>query len=89
MIDYNSGIVICDRCGEYLGNYLNDDYFKLIRQKYCPECAAAVDRDQHRLARRARRSKERELKKQLKEQNEALKKENERLKKLLKGRIEL
>lgn len=84
MIDYQTGRVTCDRCGEYLGNYLNDDYFKLIRQKYCPLCRTAADREQHRLAKRARAHHDRERKKLQAEQLELLKKENEILRRKVK-----
>ena len=30
----------CVICGQYLGNYLTGDYFKLIRQTHCKDCAA-------------------------------------------------
>ena len=85
MIDYTSGRVTCDRCGEYLGNYLNDNYFKLIRQKYCLICAAAVDREQHRLAKRARAQHDRQRRKLQAEQLELLKKENEILRRMIKN----
>ena len=29
----------CVICGKYLGNYMEGNYFKLIRQKYCSEHA--------------------------------------------------
>ena len=29
----------CVICGEYLGNYLTGDYYKLIRQTHCTACA--------------------------------------------------
>lgn len=35
----NNGDKFCMWCGEYLGNYMTGDYYKLIRQKYCAECA--------------------------------------------------
>lgn len=30
----------CVICGEYLGNYLTGNYYKLIRQTHCAACAA-------------------------------------------------
>jgi len=28
----------CIICGEYLGNYLKDDYYALLHRKYCNDC---------------------------------------------------
>lgn len=82
MIDYNSGLVCCDRCGVILGNYLNDDYFRLIRLKYCPACKSQVVRDQHRTAKQARAAATRRRRKLIEEQNELLKMENLKLREM-------
>lgn len=57
--DYESGVVRCIKCGEILGNYKTDDYFKLIRLKYCPSCNADVIRETQRKAAKKRRERKR------------------------------
>lgn len=79
MKDYETGVVTCDRCGEYLGNYLNDDYFKLIKLKYCPRCKISADNERKRLWKRERNAKEKQEKKDLEGMNQKLKEENEEL----------
>lgn len=33
----------CAKCGKYMGNYMLDDYYSLIRKRYCsPECEKAM-----------------------------------------------
>ena len=37
--EIKNGVVVCDRCGEYIGNiYTDGNPFALCRQKYCPSC---------------------------------------------------
>lgn len=79
MKNYETGAVTCDRCGEYLGNYLNDDYYKLIKLKYCPRCKISADNERKRLWKRERNLKEKQEKKDLKTTNQKLKEENEKL----------
>lgn len=64
MLDTETGNVYCDYCGDKIGNYLTDDYFRLIRQKYCKDCKAKIYAGQHREAERARRRRQRYMKKE-------------------------
>ena len=94
MLDTETGNVYCDYCGDKIGNYLTEDFFRLIRQKYCKECKAKIYAGQHREAERARRRRQKYLKKEqsnqikeftkmtalLIEQNKLLQEQVERLK---------
>lgn len=64
MLNEHSGEVYCDVCGAEIGNYLNDNYYQLIRQKYCPECKKIIYSMQHREAERARRRRRKAERKQ-------------------------
>ena len=35
----------CCICGKRLGDEYSESFYKLIRQKYCPDCAAKVERE--------------------------------------------
>ena len=35
----------CCICGKRLGDEYTESFYKLIRQKYCPDCAAKVERE--------------------------------------------
>lgn len=71
----------CQKCGKYLGNYMIDNYYKLLRQKYCPTCAAEVKSDQTAESLRKIRRQKREELELMREQNQLLKQENELLRK--------
>ena len=57
MLNTVTGEVRCDICGTELGNYLENDFYKLIRTKYCPQCFALVRKEQLNAAQRARRKR--------------------------------
>lgn len=78
------GDVKCKICGRYLGNYLNDDYYKLIRMKYCPDCRAEVRREYKRVWEHDKRHHERLVRQAEKDQLLLLWKENEILRERLK-----
>ena len=69
MVNEITGEVTCEVCGKALGNYLNDDYYKLIATKYCPACRELIRGNQLREAQRARR---RRIKQKRKEQGETI-----------------
>lgn len=77
--DYSSGVVRCIKCGEILGNYKTDDYFKLIRIKYCPNCKAEVNREIQRRAAKRRRQRKRTYYSNIEERNNLLEAENKAL----------
>ena len=77
------GDVVCDCCGEYLGNIYTDDYFSLLRKKYCDKCGEMMLRQMWRTASAKRRRKQKLERKLLKEQNELIKEENELLRRQL------
>ena len=35
----------CCICGKRLGDEYSESFYKLIRQKYCPDCAAKVEKE--------------------------------------------
>lgn len=35
----------CCICGKWLGDEYSESFYKLIRQKYCPDCAAKVEKE--------------------------------------------
>lgn len=35
----------CCICGNRLGDEYSESFYKLIRQKYCPDCAAKVEKE--------------------------------------------
>lgn len=73
------GDVNCNRCGQYLGNYMNDDYFKLIKLKYCPQCKEAADVERKRLWQREHRINQKKETENLKKYSQELQIENEKL----------
>ncbi|MBP5432169.1 hypothetical protein [Ruminococcus sp.] len=80
MYDSRTGEIVCDVCGDPIGNINgNGNFFALIRTKYCDNCRTRARRDQVRQAVRDfrdRNQKERKLKderlKLLEEENELL-----------------
>ena len=64
MLNEHNGDVYCDICGEKIGNYLTDNFYQLIRQKYCPECKKLIYTTQHREAERARRRRRKQERKE-------------------------
>jgi len=75
----------CERCGEYLGDYMTDDFFKYLPMKYCPVCKTEIVREQKRKCERERRKKKRLERQAEKTRLELLQEENT----LQKERIEL
>ena len=39
----------CVRCGDYIGNYLTDDYYALLHRKYCDDCQKPAETESTRL----------------------------------------
>lgn len=74
-----TGLKHCEICGEYLGDYMTGDYYKLIRLKYCPECKVMIRRQQKSAWERQKRKQERLKRQAEKTQLELLKEENELL----------
>jgi uncharacterized Zn finger protein (UPF0148 family) len=64
VLNEHTGEVYCDVCKAYLGNYLDDNFYQLIRQKYCPSCKKLIYSGQHREAERARRRRRKAERKQ-------------------------
>jgi hypothetical protein len=86
MYDAKSGNVICDRCGSFIGNINGDgNFFALIRTKYCPTCKEPIRRDQNRLAQRAKRSRDKQVRKLKDEQLKLLTEENDLLREQIKN----
>lgn len=75
----NDTVVKCQICGIVLGDYMSDNYFKLIRMKYCPQCKVLVDRQRKREWERKRRREKREEQKERETQLDLLKRENKLL----------
>lgn len=79
-INYDTGVIRCAKCHNVIGNYLEDeDYYKMIRVKYCNFCKEKVLREQKREAQKRYRERVKENKSELKKQNDLLKIENEAL----------
>ena len=76
-MDFESGKVTCQRCGQYLGNYLTDDYFRLITTKYCPVCREIVNRENKRRWKHEKSRKARQEREKLKSDYEKVCRENE------------
>lgn len=80
-----TGDIVCSRCGEWIGNINSDqNYFALIRTKYCPGCKGPAKRESNRLAQRAKRQRDKQEKKLMKTKCELLSEENELLRKQIK-----
>jgi hypothetical protein len=79
MYNKKTGDVVCDWCGDLIGN-INGDYnfFSLIRTKYCKNCKKVVYPEQVRAASRAYRKRKRTERK-LKDEKLTLLEEENRL----------
>ena len=87
MRDQETGIVTCDFCGAYLGNYLTGDYYKLIKMRFCPACKAQADRQRKAFWAREKRKADRREKAEMKTRLERLEAENADLRrKIIEGR---
>lgn len=87
MRDQETGIVTCDFCGAYLGNYLTGDYYKLIKMKYCQACKAQADRQRKAFWAKEKRKADRREKAEMKSRLERLEAENDILRrKIIEGR---
>lgn len=51
------GDKFCAICGDYIGNYMTgtDNYFRMIRLKYCPKCKPMILNQQKNFSRHNRR----------------------------------
>ena len=87
MRDTDTGIVTCQRCGAYLGNYLTGDYYSLIRLKFCPACKEQADRQRKAFWAKEKRKADRREKAEMKSRLERLEAENAALRrKIIEGR---
>ena len=85
MYDSTSGYVRCDWCGDLLGNINGDDnYFSLIRRKYCKTCGTLDRSESNRAAQLAFRYRKKLEKEQLKIKAELLEEENQLLRERIK-----
>lgn len=85
MYDAKTGEVLCDVCGEPIGNINGDDnFFALIRKKYCDKHRDDAYHFYHREAQRAYRKRKKREKKLLVERLDLLAQENELLRQRLK-----
>lgn len=82
------GKVYCNKCGMYLGDYMEGDYFKLISMKYCPSCRIEVDRERKRLWQRARRAQAKKEKAEEETRLALLRRENQLLRDSIKRLLE-
>lgn len=80
MYNKQTGDVVCDWCGEFIGN-INGDYnfFSLIKVKYCPKCKEFVHKQQIISASKAYRRRKKAEKKALEEKVKLLEQENKLL----------
>lgn len=69
----------CAQCGIVIAYEQTCDYYRYIRLRYCPHCAADVRRQQKADYMRRLRAQRREAHKLTEEQNQLLKTENELL----------
>ena len=74
--NYKTGEVTCDKCGVYIGNYLTDDYYRLIKVKYCPKCKTEVRKENQRIYKHDRRFYQKQAHKELKKQIKLLTEQN-------------
>ena len=46
-LSYVNGVLTghCCICNTYLGDEYSESFYKLVRQKYCPKCAAQVEKE--------------------------------------------
>jgi endogenous inhibitor of DNA gyrase (YacG/DUF329 family) len=85
MYNPKTGEVRCSICGTEIGNINGDgNFFALIRTKYCPTCKEPIRRDQNRLAQRAKRSRDKQVRKLKDEQLKLLTEENNLLREQIK-----
>lgn len=61
-INYETGEVVCMICKRRIGNYKMENFYSLIRKKYCKECAKKVRNAKKREYSKDRRKGVRELK---------------------------
>jgi hypothetical protein len=73
----------CQICGKFLGNYMLDDFYSLIRKKYCDECRPNAYADFEKIKHRRYRQRHQEIKRLQKDQIAILKAENEALREKL------
>lgn len=71
----------CQRCGQFIGNYMIDNYYSLIRKKYCDDCRYKVYQEQDTFRHKEKRKLIRKTNREFYRQFELLKKENELLRK--------
>lgn len=80
MYNPSTGDVTCSRCGTYIGNINGDDnFFALIKIKWCPMCKISARKESLRIAQSAYRKRKKENQKLTKKRDELLEKENEKL----------
>lgn len=73
----------CMMCGKFLGNYMIDDFYSLIRKKYCEECRQKAYSDFNMLRQERYRKSKRKVIDLQKEQISLLKAENAALRRML------
>jgi hypothetical protein len=73
----------CMMCGKYLGNYMIDDFYSLIRKKYCEDCRPKAYSDINMLRQERYRKSKRKVIDLQKEQISMLKAENAALREKL------
>lgn len=80
MYNNQTGDVVCDWCGEFIGN-INGDYnfFSLIKIKYCPKCKEYVHKQQIISASKAYRRRKKAERKELENKLAELERENKLL----------
>lgn len=86
-IDYDTGKVRCIKCGTELGNYQTENFYRLIRLKYCPKCKHEITKAQQRIYQRKRRKQQKEYKSLIEERNKLLQAENKMLRQQLFGNV--
>lgn len=80
MYDPKTGEVVCDWCGDPIGNINGDyNYFALIRTKYCSKCGTFARKESVRSAVKAYRRRQKKIKKLTNEKIELITRENELL----------
>ena len=75
----------CERCGKFIGDAYETNYFAYIRMKYCSDCKIQVKREQDAQRMRDLRRKTREINKAKSEQLALLREENEMLRRRIIG----
>ena len=77
---------VCTVCGAFIGNYLDGDYYRLIRAKYCDKCKEFIRQSQKTTWQHNDRVSCRQQVRELQEQLDELRKENEMLRGLLRDK---